>query len=83
MITFISDHIHLSGGDNVRNLNWRPTWLSWGASPVAHQLKKSACNGGDAGLIPKSGRYPVGGHSNPLQYFCLDNLMDRGVWRSI
>ena len=35
---------------------------------------------GDVGLIPGSGRSPGGGHSNPLQYFCLENSMDRGTW---
>ena len=34
----------------------------------------------DAGLIPGSGRYPGGGHGNPLQYSCLENPMDRGAW---
>ena len=33
----------------------------------------------DAGSIPGSGRSPGGGHGNPLQYFCLDNPMDRGA----
>ena len=32
----------------------------------------------DEGLIPGSGRYPGGGHGNPLQYSCLGNPMDRG-----
>ena len=27
-----------------------------------------------------SGRSPGGGHGNPLQYFCLENPMDRGAW---
>ena len=36
---------------------------------------------GDAGLIPGSGRSPGGGHGNPLQYSCLKNPMDRGVWK--
>ena len=35
----------------------------------------------DAGLIPGSGRSPGGGHGNPLQYSCLKNPMDRGVWK--
>ena len=30
----------------------------------------------DVGLIPGSGRYPGGGHGNPLQYPCLENPMD-------
>ena len=34
------------------------------------------------GVIPRSGRSP-GGHSNPLQYCCLENPMDRGAWRAI
>ena len=44
--------------------------------------KESACNEGDPGSIPKSGRYPGGGHGNPLQYSCLENPMDRGAWRA-
>ena len=35
---------------------------------------------GDVGLIPGSGRSPEGGYGNPLQYSCLENPMDRGVW---
>ena len=34
----------------------------------------------DAGLIPGSGRFSGGGHDNTLQYSCLENPMDRGVW---
>ena len=34
----------------------------------------------DAVLIPGSGSSPGGGHSNPLQYSCLENPMDRGAW---
>ena len=44
--------------------------------------KKSACNAGDAGLIPGLGRSPRGGHGYPLQYSCLENPMDRGAWRA-
>ena len=29
---------------------------------------------------PRSGRFPGGGHGNPLQYSCLENPMDRGIW---
>ena len=35
--------------------------------------KEFACNAGDLGLIPGLGRSPGGGHSNPLQYSCLEN----------
>ena len=34
----------------------------------------------DAGSTPGSGRFPGGGHDNPLQYSCLENPMDRGAW---
>ena len=43
--------------------------------------KESACNvGGDLSSIPGLGRSPGGGYSNSLQYSCLENPMDRGVW---
>ena len=35
------------------------------------------------GSIPGLGRSPGGGHSNPLQYSCLVNPMDRGAWMAI
>ena len=34
----------------------------------------------DTGSIPGLGRSPGGEHGNPLQYSCLENLMDRGAW---
>ena len=36
----------------------------------------------DTGLIPGSGRFSGGGNGNPLQYSCLENSMDRGVWQT-
>ena len=42
--------------------------------------KESACNAGDAGSIPESGRSPGGGDGNPLHDSCLENPMDRGAW---
>ena len=36
----------------------------------------------DMGSIPGSGRFPGVGHSNPLQYSCLENPMDRGGWQA-
>ena len=47
--------------------------------------KESTCNAGgarDVGLIPGSGRSPGRENGNPLQYSCLENPMDRGVWRA-
>ena len=42
--------------------------------------KESACQTGDVGLIPGSERSPGEGTGNPLQYSCLGNPMERGVW---
>ena len=46
-------------------------------------VKNLPVNAGDAGSIPGSGRSPGEGNSNPLQYSCLENPMDRGVWRAV
>ena len=43
----------------------------------------NAGNSGDVGLIPGSGRSPGEGNSNPFQYSCLGNPMDRGGWWAI
>ena len=53
------------------------------ASQVAIVVKNLPADAGDirdAGLIPVLERSPGGGHGNPLQYFCLENPMDRGAW---
>ena len=42
--------------------------------------QESTCNAGDRGLIPGSGRSPEEENGSPLQYACLKNPMDRGVW---
>ena len=39
--------------------------------------KESACNSGDLGSIPGSGRSPGEENDNPLQYSCLENPMDQ------
>ena len=44
--------------------------------------KETACNAGDTGSVPESGRSPGGGCGNPLQYSCLENLVDRGAWQA-
>ena len=46
-------------------------------------VKNLSANAGDTrgeGLIPGSGRSPGGENSNPLQYSCLENPMDKGTW---
>ena len=48
--------------------------------PRGSEGKASACNAGDPGLIPGSGRFPGEGNGNPLQYSCLENPMAGGAW---
>ena len=47
--------------------------------PGGLEGKASACNAGDPGLIPGSGRLPGEGNGNPIQYSCLENPMDGGA----
>ena len=53
------------------------------ASQVVLVVKNPLASAGDArdpGLISESGRSSGGGNSNPLQYSCLENSMDRESW---
>ena len=50
--------------------------------PRGSDGKESACNAEDLGLITGWGRSPGEGNSYPLQYSCLENSMERGVWRA-
>ena len=56
---------------SFRKEHWLPRWLSG---------KESACDAGDLGSIPGSGKSPGEGNGNLLQHFCLGNPMDRGAW---
>ena len=49
--------------------------------PGGSDNKEPACNAGDLGLIPGSGRTPGEGNGYPLQYSCLEDSMDRRVWQ--
>ena len=48
--------------------------------PGGSDGKASVYNAGDPGSIPGSGRFPGEGNGNPLQYYYLENPMDRGAW---
>ena len=50
--------------------------------PCSSVGKESACNAGDPGSIPGSGRNPGEGNGNPLRYSCLENPMNRGAWQA-
>ena len=58
-----------------------PKW----ASQVVLGVQNAPAKAGDIrdmSLIPGLGRSPGGGHANPLQHSCLENPMDRGVWKA-
>ena len=48
-----------------------------GKEPTCQWRKHKTC-----GFDPWVRKVPGGGHGNPLQYFCLENLMNRGAWQS-
>ena len=61
-------------------------FLVWGSPlsdcfPCSSVGKESACNAEDLGSIPGLGGSPGKGNGNPLQYACLENPMDTGVWK--
>ena len=66
--------------------NWKKRYryihiYKW-TSLVAQDGKESACNAGDPGLIPGSGRSPGEGNGTSLQYSRLENSIDGGAWWS-
>ena len=50
--------------------------------PGGSVVKNLPANAEDTGLIPGAERSPGEENGNPLQYSCLGNPMDRGVWRA-
>ena len=54
----------------------KPSWVAL----VVKTPPASAGGIRDVGCITGSGRLPGGGYSNPLQYSCLENPLDRGDW---
>ena len=59
----------------------KPNIIFW-AFPDGSDSKESACNAGDPGLIPESGRSSGERNGYPLQDSCLENPMDRGAWQA-
>ena len=62
--------------------------FTWGQTmvddfPGGLDSKASVYNAGDPGSSPGLGRSPGEGNGNPLQYYCLENPMDRGAWEAI
>ena len=55
----------------------------FGGNPSGSNRKESACNSGDSGLIPGSGRSPGEGNDISLQYSSVEYPMDRGAWWAV
>ena len=77
------------GGLQSHGLTKSQTWLTnplrlhIGLLLVVHWVKNLPAMQEIEGLIPESGKYPGTGHGNPLQYYCLENPMDRRDWWAI
>ena len=74
----------IQGWFNIKKKKNQCNTACW-ATKVA-LVKNLPANAGDIrdpGLIPGSGRSPGRGHSNPFQYSCLENPMDRRAWKAI
>ena len=73
------------GGSGLRFLDLGFSFPVIGKRGFPHSSvdKESACNAGDPSSIPALGRSPGEGTSNPLQYSCLENPMNRGTWQAI
>ena len=55
-------------------------FTQWNGLLCSSEGKEIACNAGDPGSVPMSGRSSGEWNGNLLQYFCLENPMDRGAW---
>ena len=80
----------LAPGTSFMKNNFPWTWAGqgWGwfwawGFPGDSDCKEWACNVGDPGSIPGSGRCPGRGNGNPLQYSCLEKPMDGRAWQTI
>ena len=71
-----SQEIQRAGWTGPLPTIWEKLWQ------LGSEVRASACNAGDLGSIPGSGRSPGEGNGNLLQYFCLENPTDGGAWRA-
>ena len=78
-LCFSDFFLFLEGG---RLLLWASPLMSVSDGAVVENLPASAGHTGDTGSIPGLGTSPSEGNSNPLQYSCLGNPMDRGAWQA-
>ena len=84
-------HPYINGSTNNRILlghrkneimPFSATWMELESFSGGSVIKNLPVNAEDLGLIPGFGKSLGGGNGNSLQYSCLENAMDRGVWRA-
>ena len=89
MLLSLCLHHHPNGGSQPPlQAFWGPISSKWayldfpGGSDVKRlpAVRETGVRSGDRGSIPGLGISPGEGNGNPLQYFCLENPMDRGAW---
>ena len=73
--------------DSLEKPEWSSLLFPWDWVPKgflrSSVSKTSACNAGDQGSIPGSGRCPGDGNGNPLQCSPLENPIDGGAWQTV
>ena len=79
VISFLELSWGWSGRTPVGGMIWEG-FPQEGGFPGSSVVKNLPASAGYMGLIPGSGRSPGEGNGNPLQYSCLGNPMDRGIW---
>ena len=84
-LAFLLHHIYLFSFPFILIYTYIYIYIIFFSFPGSSVVKNPPANAGDTGdtvSIPRSGRSPGEGTDNPLQYFCLENRMDRGVWQA-
>ena len=81
-LTCLLRNLYVGQEATVRTGHGTTDWFQVGKGvhqdvPGGSDGKASVYNVGDPGSIPGSGRSPGEGNGNPLQYYCLENPMDR------
>ena len=85
VFAYVSQKINESNFSNKKQISYLPLLTIYWAPLVVQMVKnllamqETTCNTAGLGSVPYSGRSPGGGHGYPLQYSCLENLMDRGA----
>ena len=69
------NHVNILLGEGIKIIGFQ-------GGTVVKNPPANAGDTGDVGSIPGLGRSLGGRNSNPLQYSCLENPTDKGVWRS-